>query len=160
MTGLFYRVGRRYQEAPPAMVMESARDAALAAFNAERPVLLSQFKAREFVKERLRGLEHEVFGVVFLDTRHKVIEYAELFRGTIDGSAVHPREVVKEVLSRNAAAVILVHNHPSGNPEPSIADENITIRLRDALALIEVRVLDHLIVAGEFVTSLAERGKI
>ena len=90
--------------------------------------------------------------------RHRLIDCRDLFCGTVDGASVHPREVVKEALARNAAAVILAHNHPSGVAEPSQADEIITTRLRDALALVEIRVLDHLIVAGSSVTSLAERG--
>ena len=92
-----------------------------------------------------------------MDNRNRVITFEELFRGTIDGASVYPREVVKACLSHNAAAVIFAHNHPSGVAEPSLADERITKRLKDALALIDVRVLDHLIV-GEEVISLAERG--
>ena len=92
-----------------------------------------------------------------LDNRHRVVECQELFRGTIDGASVHPREVVKEALQRNAAACILLHNHPSGVAEPSHADELITRRLKDALALVDIRVLDHLIVAGEEVISFAEK---
>lgn len=113
---------------------------------------------RDYLRVKLGALEHEVFAVLFLDNRHRLIEYVELFRGTIDGASVHPREVVKEALTRNAAAVIFAHNHPSGVAEPSHADELITRRLKDALALIEIRVLDHLIVAAEEITSFAERG--
>ena len=113
---------------------------------------------RDFLKLRLAGHDHEVFAILFLDNRHRVIEFVPLFRGTIDGASVHPREVVKEALSRNAAAVILAHNHPSGVAEPSQADELITNRLRDALALVDVRVLDHLVVTGDAIVSFAERG--
>ena len=120
--------------------------------------LTSPRAARDYLTLRLADREHEVFTILFLDTRHRLIDCTELFRGTLDGASVHPREVVKEALARNAAAVILAHNHPSGVAEPSQADEIITTRLRDALALIDVRVLDHLIVAGSSVTSLAERG--
>ena len=120
--------------------------------------LTSPRAARDYLTLRLADREHEVFTILFLDTRHRLIDCTELFRGTIDGASVHPREVVKEALKHNAAAVILAHNHPSGVAEPSQADEIITTRLRDALALIDVRVLDHLIVAGSSVTSLAERG--
>jgi DNA repair protein RadC len=109
---------------------------------------------------RLSARDHEVFTVIFMDNRHRVIECLEMFRGTIDGASVHPREVVKEALQRNAAAVILCHNHPSGVAEPSQADELITRRLQDSLALIDVRLLDHLIVAGGEVISLAERGLV
>jgi DNA repair protein RadC len=93
-----------------------------------------------------------------LDTRHRLIEYVELFRGTIDGASVHPREVVKLALARNAAAIILAHPHPSGIAEPSTADELITQRLKEALGLVDIRVLDHLIIAGGEAVSLCERG--
>ncbi|HHH35342.1 MAG TPA: JAB domain-containing protein [Gammaproteobacteria bacterium] len=106
----------------------------------------------------LRDRPHEVFGCLYLDNRHRVLAFAELFRGTIDGASVHPREVVKEALAANAAAVILVHNHPSGVAEPSQADLAITRRLREALALVEIRVLDHLIVGDGDTVSLASRG--
>ena len=113
---------------------------------------------RDYLMVRLGAREHEVFCVLYLDNRHRLIECQELFRGTIDGASVHPREVVKEALSRNAAACILVHNHPSGVAEPSQADQLITRRLQDALAIVDIRVLDHLIVAGQDLLSMAERG--
>lgn len=109
---------------------------------------------------RLEPLDYEVFGIILLDNRHRVTHVAELFRGTVDGASVHPRELVRLVLEHNAAAVILFHNHPSGVAEPSAADEMITGRIRDALALIDVRVIDHLIVARGTVVSFAERGLI
>ena len=99
-----------------------------------------------------------VFACLFLDNRHRVIKYEELFRGTIDGASVHPREVVKRALHHNSAAVILAHNHPSGVAEPSLADEAITRRLKDALSLVDVRVLDHFVVAAGESVSFAERG--
>ncbi len=107
---------------------------------------------------RLRDTPHELFCCLHLDNRHRLIAFEELFRGTIDGASVHPREVVKQALARNAAAMILAHNHPSGVAEPSRADELITRRLREALALVDIPVLDHLIVAGNSCVSLAERG--
>jgi len=113
---------------------------------------------RDFLAVKLGALEYEVFVVVLLDTRHRLIEVIELFRGTIDSANVHPREVVKLALSRNAAAVILCHPHPSGVAEASRADEHITRRLIAALALVDIRVLDHLIIAGGEIVSLAERG--
>jgi len=113
---------------------------------------------RRYLRLQLAEREAEVFCVLFLTNRHRVIAFEEMFRGTIDGATVHPREVVKQALRLNAAAVILAHNHPSGVAEPSRADEAITRRLRDALALVDVRVLDHLIVGGCEITSLAERG--
>ena len=118
--------------------------------------ITSPSDTRAFLQLKLSEIEHEVFAVMFLDTRHGVIEYKEVFRGTIDGASVHPREVVKEALRLNAAAVIFTHNHPSGNPEPSEADKMITKRLKDALALMDIRVLDHLIIGAEIV-SFAER---
>ncbi|HEX2493014.1 MAG TPA: DNA repair protein RadC [Steroidobacter sp.] len=114
--------------------------------------------AREFVRMRLRDLTYEVFCCMHLDNRHRVIAFDELFRGTIDGANVYPREVVKQALARNAAAVILVHNHPSGLAEPSQADELITRRLKEALALVDIRVLDHLVVGDAVCESFAERG--
>jgi DNA repair protein RadC len=113
---------------------------------------------RDFLTTKLGALEHEVFAVLLLDTRHRLIEYVELFRGTIDGASVHCREVVKLALARNAAAIILAHPHPSGIAEPSAADELITQRLKEALALVDIRVLDHLIIAGGEAVSLCERG--
>jgi len=107
---------------------------------------------------RFGGIEHEVFACLYLDNRNRVTACKELFRGTIDGSSVHPREVVKEALAHNAAAVILVHNHPSGVAEPSQADELITRRLKQSLSLVDIRVLDHLIVGDATVESFAERG--
>jgi DNA repair protein RadC len=95
---------------------------------------------------------------VFLDNRHRVLYFEEMFQGTIDGSQIHPRVVLQRALEANAAAVILYHNHPSGVAEPSKADENITSRLKDALSLVDVRVLDHFVVGAEDVTSFAERG--
>lgn len=112
---------------------------------------------RRFLAAHLRDNSAEVFACLFLDNRHRVIEYEELFQGTIDGASVHPREVVKRALYYNAAAVILAHNHPSGIAEPSQADERITQRLKDALALVDIRVLDHIII-GDEVVSFAERG--
>jgi DNA repair protein RadC len=103
---------------------------------------------KEYQRNKLAGFEHEVFAVLFLDTRHRLIEYREMFHGTIDSASVYPREVVKEALRLNAAAVILSHNHPSGNPEPSSADKALTQRLKEALGLVEVRVLDHVVVAA------------
>ena len=113
---------------------------------------------RDFMRMQLRDLPHEVFCCVYLDNRNRVIAFKELFRGTIDGANVHPREVVKEALARNASAVILAHNHPSGVAEPSQADEIVTRRLKHALELVDIRVLDHLIIGDGVCESLAERG--
>ena len=113
---------------------------------------------RDYLAVSLGARECEYFCLALLDARHRLIEFVELFRGTIDGASVHPREVVKLALARNAAAVVIVHNHPTQVAEPSAADETITRRLVSALSLIDVRVLDHLIVAGPDVLSFAERG--
>ncbi len=111
-----------------------------------------------FLKARMRDLDHELFCCLFLDNRHRVLRFEALFRGTIDGTSVYPREVVKEALAANAAAVILAHNHPSGVAEPSQADERITRRLKSALDLVDIRLLDHLIIGDGAATSLARRG--
>jgi len=113
---------------------------------------------RRYLKSKLRNYDREVFACLYLDNQHRLIRYQELFFGTIDGASVHPREVVKSVLVENAAAVIFAHNHPSGIAEPSQADERITRHLKSALALIDVRVLDHMIVGDKEVVSFAERG--
>ncbi|HQV41046.1 MAG: DNA repair protein RadC [Moraxellaceae bacterium] len=121
-------------------------------------VMSSPETTRNFLSARLRGLRHEVFAILFLDNQHRLIAFEELFRGTLDACSVHPRQVVERALHLNAAAVILSHNHPSGVAEPSGADRHITDRLRDALGLIEVRVLDHLVVGEGRPVSFAERG--
>ena len=122
------------------------------------PALLNPQATRDYLRVRLRDLPHEVFCCLYLDNRHRVIAFEELFRGTLDGASVHPREVVKHALAHNAAALILAHNHPSGVAEPSQADELITRRLKEALNLVEIRVLDHLIVGDSRCESFAERG--
>lgn len=114
-----------------------------ARYQVPRAELTSPAATRDYVKLRLDGLGYEVFAMILLDNRHGVLRYLELFRGTLDGASVHPREVVRSVMAHNAAAVIFAHNHPSGITEPSQADLRITQRLKDALALIEVSVLDN-----------------
>jgi DNA repair protein RadC len=111
-----------------------------------------------FLHAKIRHLGHELFCCLYLDNRHRVLRFDELFRGTIDGTSVYPREVVKEALAINAAAVIFAHNHPSGVAEPSQADERITRRLKSALELVDIRLLDHLIIGSTETTSLASRG--
>ncbi|WP_035416940.1 RadC family protein [Ferrovum myxofaciens] len=115
---------------------------------------------RDYLRLRLSGLEYEVFCIMFLDNQHRVIGFEEMFRGTLNQASVYPREVVKAALAHNAAAVLLAHNHPSGVAEPSRADQSLTDALKGALALVDVRVLDHFIVAGTDVLSFAERGLI
>jgi DNA repair protein RadC len=122
------------------------------------PALLNPANTREYLSLKLRDLDHEVFCCLFLDNRNRVKACEELFRGTLDGATVHPREVVKRALAHQAAAVILAHNHPSGVAEPSLADEQLTRRLKEALGLLDIKVLDHLIVGDGQFTSFAERG--
>ena len=126
-------------------------------FQRGEPLQSPEHTAR-FLQARLRDYPYEVFAVLFLDNRHRVLAFEELFRGTIDGASVHPREVVRRALQLNAAAVILSHNHPSGVAEPSQADQRITARLRDALGLLDIRLLDHLVVGDGHCCSMAERG--
>jgi len=136
--------------------MEIARRHLLETLTRES-ALTSPALTRQYLKARLRDYRHEVFLCLFLDSQHQVLAAEELFHGSIDGASVYPREVVKRCLFHNAAAVIFAHNHPSGIAEPSDADIRITKRLTQALALIDVRVLDHVVV-GETLVSLAERG--
>ena len=118
----------------------------------------SPIECRRYLSLKLAEQEREVFVVLFLDNRHRLIKYDELFYGTIDGASVHPREVVKAALKYNAAAVILSHNHPSGVPEPSQADKQITRHLKEALNLVDIRLLDHIVVGGVDTVSFAELG--
>jgi len=121
--------------------------------------LTSSALVREYLQQQMRGYPHEVFACLFLDNRHRILRYEELFNGTIDSASVHPREVVRKALQYNAAAIICAHNHPSGVAEPSQSDRAITLKLRDALQLVDVRLLDHFVV-GEEVVSLSERGML
>ena len=125
-----------------------------------QPVMQSPQALRDWLRLHCAGLQHEVFIVLFLDAQHRLISAAEMFRGTLSQTSVYPREVVKSALQRNAATVVLAHNHPSGSAEPSRADEYLTQTLKTALALVDVRVLDHFVVAGDQATSFAERGLI
>jgi DNA repair protein RadC len=120
--------------------------------------LTSPDAVRDYLRTKIACLEYEVFATLLLDSQHRLIQYVELFRGTLAQTSVYPREVVKAALKYNAAAMILAHNHPSGVPEPSRADELLTQSLKQALALVDVRVLDHFIVAGSDTVSFAERG--
>ena len=123
-------------------------------------MLTSPDEVRDFLLFTLALREQEVFGVLLLDNRNRVLLWRELFYGTLNQTAVYPREVVKLALQHNAAAVILVHNHPSGHPDASEADIALTRRLKQALALIDVRIPDHFIVAGDHTVSMAERGQL
>jgi len=113
---------------------------------------------REFLRARLGMLEHEVFCIVHLDSQMVVLDYVEMFRGTLSQSSVYPRDVVKDALTRNSAALVLVHNHPAADGTPSRADEGLTHTLKAALSMVDVKVVDHLIVAGDSIFSMAEKG--
>lgn len=154
---LFVKTGRRYTLATPDQILTAAQELARDQFVGAH-ALNSPMDARRFLVTQFAGLEYEVFAVVFVNTRHRVIAVEQMFRGTIDQAAVYPREVVKAALKHNAFAVVLAHNHPSGVAEPSEADIRLTERLVKALALVDIRVLDHIIVAGQSTTSFAERG--
>ena len=140
-----------------AAVMELARRAAAQELG-QAPVFDSPAQLKRYAALHLAQLEHESCSVIFLDTRHRLLDMQTLFRGTLSQASVYPREVVKEALARNAAALVLAHNHPSGVAEPSRADEYLTQTLKAALQLVDVRVLDHLVVGQGEVVSFAERG--
>lgn len=150
-------VSRRYRAAPKETILETA--SVLRA----KPIIgtiHSPASTKEFLADRLADKPYEVFCCLFMDNRHRVIAFEELFRGTIDQTMVHPREIIRVVLAHNAAAVILAHNHPSGHPDPSDADQTLTRRIKSALDMIDVRVLDHIVVGSDGSVSLAERGLI
>ena len=145
-----------YQPAPKETILSEARK--LSGYQFRRgAAILSPTAAKEAIGLKFTGLEHEVFGCLFLDSRHQVLAWREMFRGSINRNSVHPREVVKEALTLNAASVIIAHNHPSGGIQPSKEDLELTRTLTEILKVIDVRVLDHLIV-GEEVLSLSETG--
>ncbi len=125
---------------------------------ADRPLLTDTRAVRHYLQHKLSGYEREVFACLFLDTRHRLIGFEALFLGSVDRASVHPREVLKQALAHNAAAVVLAHNHPSGNPEPSPSDLRLTEELRVLLMQIDVRVIDHVVVGHGVTVSLAERG--
>lgn len=140
-----------------AAVLEIARRV-LAQQLAEQPLFESPQTVKDYLALHLRPLAHEAFAVLFLDSRHRLLQLEVMFRGTLAHTSVHPREIVKRALALNAAAVVLAHNHPSGVAEPSRADELVTQSVRAALQLVDVRVLDHLVVGASAVLSFAERG--
>jgi DNA repair protein RadC len=154
---LYVRDSARYTLAQPDQILDAAQQIIDA-----RTTRGASFKdpavACDFFRDKLGHLEREVFAAVMLDTRHRLIEYVELFFGTIDGAEVHPREVVRLALRLNAAAVLVAHNHPSGEVDPSAADRAVTARLKQALALLDIRLLDHVIVGGRSSLSMAARG--
>ena len=127
-------------------------------FEGKRKSVNSPSAVKDDLRLALPTLEHEVFCLAFLDAQNRVIAFEELFRGTLTQTSVYPREVVKRALHRNAAALILAHNHPSGSPEPSRVDKLITQALKQACNLVDVRIMDHIIIAGSLLTSFAEKG--
>lgn len=156
--GLFVQAPNgRYKPASLSSVIAIAREA-LDASLVRADVFDCPGIVKDYLALRLGGLEREVFSIVLLDAQHRVIEYREMFQGTIAQTSVYPREIVKAALSANAAAMILAHNHPSGVPEPSRADEMLTLTLKSTLATVDIRVLDHVVVGGGSVVSFAERG--
>ena len=154
---LYIRSGKGYAEAPAAVVLDHARILLAEAFRPGAPVLGSPGVVEAFLASKLSTREHEVFGVILLNAQHRLIAYEELFNGSIDSVNVHIREVVKAALKHNAVSVILVHNHPGGTAEPSLADIALTRRVKSAMWMVEIRLLDHIIV-GETITSFAKRG--
>lgn len=155
------RTGRYHTRkgATPEEVLQTAQTI-LAARMQSRPVFRDPASIRQYLLAGLALLPHEEFALLYLDNQHRLIAAETLFRGTIDGCSVYPREVIKAVLRHNAAAVVFAHNHPSNLPEPSAADRTLTERLKSALAQIDVRVLDHFVVGGTTCVSFAERGWI
>jgi DNA repair protein RadC len=147
----------RYVVASDDQILEAAR--LLINQKMQRGVELTNPKiVREYLRDKLAGLDHEAFGMLLLDNRNCLIDYVEMFHGTVTETAVYPREVLKLAIQRGAVSMIISHNHPSGLPEPSAADQHLTKQLRQALALIDVRLADHIIVAGSATMSFAERG--
>lgn len=156
-TLLVREIAGSYRPAQDSEVLQAAQ-ALLAAQLRVADVLGEPAIVRNFLRARLGQLGHEVFAVVHLDAQHRVIDFVEMFRGTLTQTSVYPRELVKDALRFNSAAVILVHNHPSGSTTPSSADERLTSTLKSALALVDVRVLDHFVVAAASISSMAEMG--
>jgi len=150
--------GEAVREASPDELLRGAAALISQRFRRGTPVLESPDLTRQYLRHQIGALPYEVFGLLLLDARHRLIRTETLFRGTIDGASVHPREVARVVLEANAAAVICFHNHPSGQTSPSVADEMITQRLRETLSLLDVRVLDHLIIGEGCEYSFAEAG--
>ena len=158
---LFCAQGSSTYTGDPLMKLQAVRELATRAMAEDlkgRDCLTSPGAVRDLLRHKLAGLPHEVFVCIQLDAQHRVIAIEELFRGTLTQTSVYPREVVKAALRANAAAVIFAHNHPSGACQPSQADELLTRNLKEALAMVDVKVLDHFIVAGTGAMSFAERG--
>jgi DNA repair protein RadC len=158
LTGLCIRIGDTFRDATRDEVMDAAAQYLLP--EARGRMLATPSDSIDFFRALCAGRQHETFAIAFLDTRHRVITVEALFKGTIDGATVYPREVVRRALEVGASAVILAHNHPSGIAEPSEADRSITLKLAKALSLVEIRMLDHVIVTNASHVSMGERGLI
>lgn len=141
-------------------IRNAYRELTLNRFNSSERKITSPADTRAFLAAYLEGQRREEFVVIYLDTRHRIIEAVSEFQGSIDGACVYPRVIAEHALERGAAAIIIAHNHPSGEAEPSLADQAITRRIRDALQLLEIRLLDHLVIGRDEVVSLAERGML
>jgi DNA repair protein RadC len=157
MTTLYVREGAEFREAGPADILTRAHALISQRYRTGSPVLSEPRRTEEFLRLHLGGRDYEVFGLLHLNTLHRLIAAEDLFRGTLDGSSVYPREVVQSVIKHRSASVILYNNHPSGASEPSQADQAVTRRLKAALSLIDVKILDHLIVA-EQIFSFSQAG--
>ena len=160
MTTLYIRDGLAFREADSHYVIREAQALISRRFRPGAPVVSRPTEVRKFLRLRLGSLDHEIFCCFYLDSRRRLIAFEELFRGTVDCAQVHPRDVLRQALKHNATAVIFAHNHPSGALEPSPADDFITRRLKDLLALMDVLVLDHLIVGDGGCYSMAEHGML
>jgi DNA repair protein RadC len=156
-TPFYVREGDEFCEAPESTVLCTARHLVRAHFRAGAPVFNDWTSVHDFLTLQLAQCRHEIFAMILLDVHHRLIEYVELFRGSVDASQIYPRVIIECVLSRHATAVVLVHNHPTGQTQPSEMDRNMTLRMKRALDLIDVKMLDHLIV-GETILSMRERG--
>jgi DNA repair protein RadC len=157
MSTLFVRESEVYREATHDQVLTGAANALARRFRVGSPVLKDPSAAREFLLIHLATLPYEVFGCLYLNGRHRLLGREQLFRGTLDTASVHSREIIRSCLAYNAASLILYHNHPSGDPSPSVADETLTRHIRDAIRSIDVRLIDHW-VFGESVFSFSEHG--
>jgi DNA repair protein RadC len=156
---LYVMDGEDYKPALERNILEAARNVARRKLKRGLNLVNPQLACKH-LPDIIGSLEHEMFCVIFLDKRHRLIEFKEMFRGTIDGASVHPREVVKTALELNAAAVICAHNHPSGNTSPSSQDALITSKLKESLAMFDIRLLDHLIATATDCYSMAEHGEV
>ena len=154
--GQQFLVGRAKLD--PKHIVETAREIVRAQVRDHLQSFNDPNAVRDYLRDYCMGLEQEVFGCIYLDSQHRLLGVEELFRGTINAAPVYPREVVKSALKHNAAAIILFHNHPSGVPEPSNADERVTHRVKKALEVIDVALLDHFVVGNPSIASFAERG--